>query len=98
VPIIAIRLPSGPPYAPLYRDGFNSGRNTPAVFMAKPDMTTPSPTENFFEKKFLGKRDSHVRRLGANKDQVSLPDKGMGVGTTTFKSALTSKELLSGNF
>src|SRR5262249_48579578 len=54
------------------------------VFMAKPKIT-PSPTDRFFLKKnFLGKRDSHVRRLGANKDQVPLPDKGMGRGGTTF--------------
>jgi hypothetical protein len=53
--------------------------------MAKPDMTTPSPTEKFFfEKNFLEKRDSHVRRLGANKDQVPLPDKALGVEGTTF--------------
>ena len=42
--------------------------------------------EIFFEKKFFRKRDSHVRRLGANKDQVPLPDKGMGGGGTTFRA------------
>jgi hypothetical protein len=57
--------------------------------MAKPDMTTPSPTEKFFfEKNFLEKRDSHVRRLGANKDQVPLPDKALGVEGTTFRSSV----------
>src|SRR5262249_20848789 len=41
----------------------------------------------FLEKNFLGKRDSHLRRLGADKDQVPLPDKGIGGGGTTFRCA-----------
>jgi hypothetical protein len=35
----------------------------------------------FLEK---GKQDSQMRRQGRNRRQVPLPDKGMGVGTTTF--------------
>jgi hypothetical protein len=36
--------------------------------------------KNFFDKKFLGKQDAHVHRLGRKSTQVPLPDKGMGAG------------------
>jgi hypothetical protein len=40
------------------------------------------------EKNFLEKRDSQMRRQGRNRRQEPLPDKGMGVGTTTFRAVL----------
>jgi len=45
-------------------------------------------TTFFLEKNFLEKPDSQMRRQGRNRRQVPLPDKSIGVGTTTFRAAL----------
>jgi hypothetical protein len=40
------------------------------------------------EKNFLGKADANTRLQGRNRRQVPLPDKGIGVGVTTFMGAV----------
>ena len=60
-----------------HRDLLSSLRNTLPL----------TDRRNFFEKKFLEKRDAHVHRLGRKSTQVPLPDKGMGGGGTTFRCA-----------
>ena len=42
----------------------------------------------FLEKNFLGKVDANTRLRGRNRRQVPLPDKGLGVGVTTFMGAV----------
>jgi hypothetical protein len=46
------------------------------------------PTEFYFlEKNFLEKWNTHLCRRGQNRSREPLPAKGLGVGTTTFRSA-----------
>jgi hypothetical protein len=79
-------------------------REHPAVFMAKPDMTTATVRFGIlrerkpihgsiqnFGKTEIEKRGTHLCRLGANLNQVPLPDKRMGRAVTTFRAA-TSRQ------
>jgi hypothetical protein len=81
-------------------------RKHPAVFMANPDMTTATVRFGIlrerkpihgsiqnFGKTEIEKRGTHLCRLGANLNQVPLPDKRMGRAVTTFM-ALCRRQLL----
>jgi hypothetical protein len=50
----------------------------------------------FLGENFLGKWDANTRQLGRNSRQVAVPDKGIGVGTTTFVAAIRNGPCMIG--